>query len=672
MRHDFALDAATEAAERARSGTWRNGPPETLGVALTGMGRPQLSSGDLAMSVSYLSVSTFATSGDAVDLFDDFYLSANVSFATTDPNGDGIVAGAGTTIGYVYGSIFAGHDGVDCPNGNGQIVVGATGTISAEFVGLAFGAGANLVENQGLISGVATGVFCKGGNDTIVNSGLIESAASGITFGVLITGGGNSITNSGTIFGEEGVAIGSAPTDGAQTIVNSGVIEGNLTGVITGNASTTVTNSGHIVNGVQFGSSYDTLINKGTITGNVVFGAGGAIANPTTGDFANYYDGTGGSVTGWIEGGSGDSDFTGGSGADRFDLSAGGTYSVFGGDGNDRFVLGANLFPDDMIDGGPGFDTVVLNGDYSAGLTFAATTMTDVERLVLKEGHSYNLTPNDATVAAGQTLIVDGSTLRPSDAITLNASRETDGSYDIRGGAGADTFLFTPAHFSASDLIQGGPTGSIDTLGFTTAGTIGSGAFANVSGIERIVLANGTTSVSIPDALVTSAANSSLTIVGGTGADTINASGVTTATNSVRLIGGAGADHLIAGGGAETFVYTAASDSTGPDYDTITGMNFAFDRFDVPGAPGTIKAINPAVTTGSLSTATFNANLAAAVGAAKLGPHDALLFTPSGGTLAGQTFLIADLNGTAGYQGNADLVVHLAGQTGTLTTANFV
>jgi hypothetical protein len=281
------------------------------------------------------------------------------------------------------------------------------------------------------------------------------------------------------------------------------------------------------------------------------------------------------------------------------------------------------------------------------------------------------LTPADATVAAGQTLIIDGSTLGSSDALTLDASRETDGYYDIRGGAGVDTFLFNAQDFSASDHIQGG-TGSSNVLSFTTAGSIASSAFPNVSGIETTAFANGTNSIAIPDSLVSSATGHSLTMIGGTGTDKIDASGVTTATDTVRLLGGAGADMLTAGGGTDTFVYNAAGDSTGPNYDTISGANFAHDYFDVPGPPGTIRAINPAVKGKKLSTPTFNANLAAAIGSKQLGAHDAVLFTPSGGTLAGQTFLVADLNGTAGYQANTDLVVHLTGQTGTLTTGNFV
>jgi hypothetical protein len=48
------------------------------------------------------------------------------------------------------------------------------------------------------------------------------------------------------------------------------------------------------------------------------------------------------------------------------------------------------------------------------------------------------------------------------------------------------------------------------------------------------------------------------------------------------------------------------------------------------------------------------------------------LFTATTGTLAGQTFLVIDENGTAGYQAGADLVIDVTvAFTGTLTTANF-
>jgi hypothetical protein len=38
------------------------------------------------------------------------------------------------------------------------------------------------------------------------------------------------------------------------------------------------------------------------------------------------------------------------------------------------------------VDGGTGTDTLVLAGDYSHGVIFAATTMVDVEKIVLGRG----------------------------------------------------------------------------------------------------------------------------------------------------------------------------------------------------------------------------------------------------------------------------------------------
>ncbi|MGH6872936.1 MAG: bluetail domain-containing putative surface protein [Rhizomicrobium sp.] len=122
---------------------------------------------------------------------------------------------------------------------------------------------------------------------------------------------------------------------------------------------------------------------------------------------------------------------------------------------------------------------------------------------------------------------------------------------------------------------------------------------------------------------------------------------------------------------ADTFIYTAVADSTGPKYDVITGVKFDNDRFDVHQAGGSVVGVDSAVTAGTLSTAGFDTNLAAAVGAGQMAAHTALLFTPNAGTLSGHTFLIVDENGTAGYQAGADLVIDVTGATGTLITGHF-
>jgi len=104
----------------------------------------------------------------------------------------------------------------------------------------------------------------------------------------------------------------------------------------------------------------------------------------------------------------------------------------------------------------------------------------------------------------------------------------------------------------------------------------------------------------------------------------------------------------------------------------IAGVNFAHDRFDVTTNIDAVTGINTAVTSGTLSNASFNTDLAADLGSTKLSADHAVLFTASAGQLIGDRFLVVDLNGTAGYQANSDLVIRLTGARGTLTTANFI
>src|SRR5689334_5588837 len=56
-------------------------------------------------------------------------------------------------------------------------------------------------------------------------------------------------------------------------------------------------------------------------------------------------------------------------------VSGDGVDTLKGGAGDDVFVLTSYLTDADRLDGGAGNDTLRLNGDYSAGLTFTATTM---------------------------------------------------------------------------------------------------------------------------------------------------------------------------------------------------------------------------------------------------------------------------------------------------------
>jgi hypothetical protein len=89
---------------------------------------------------------------------------------------------------------------------------------------------------------------------------------------------------------------------------------------------------------------------------------------------------------------------------------------------------------------------------------------------------------------------------------------------------------------------------------------------------------------------------------------------------------------------------------------------------------GNITGIDTTVTVGRLKSSKFDQDMASAVAASDLGARHAVLFTPDSGNLAGNTYLIVDQNGVAGYQAGADLVMRLDTPTnlGNLDTADFI
>lgn len=139
-----------------------------------------------------------------------------------------------------------------------------------------------------------------------------------------------------------------------------------------------------------------------------------------------------------------------------------GSFLVFGGLGNDSLTGGqgsdAFFFGDggrftaaDHVDGGSGTDDQLgLRGNYSAGVVFGASTMTNIETLVLLSASDarfappgtafdYNLTLDDANVGAGKMLNVNANGLHAGEDVTFNGSAERDGSFRFMMGAGNDT-----------------------------------------------------------------------------------------------------------------------------------------------------------------------------------------------------------------------------------------
>lgn len=135
----------------------------------------------------------------------------------------------------------------------------------------------------------------------------------------------------------------------------------------------------------------------------------------------------------------------------------------------------------------------------------------------------------------------------------------------FRGTKRADQFLFDPADLNSGDVVDG--YGGTDTLVFTAGGVVTADRLRNVEGIERIQLSDAGNTIMLTQLLVETAADSTLVVRGGSGADKIDASEIeylVTPTGLVRLFGGAG-DDVLTGGFADQVIYDG-----GVGRDTIT------------------------------------------------------------------------------------------------------
>jgi len=155
--------------------------------------------------------------------------------------------------------------------------------------------------------------------------------------------------------------------------------------------------------------------------------------------------------------GGGNDVLTGGAGNDTFNLAEGGRDTVRGGAGNDVVKATGTFDATDAIDGGTGnADKLEIDGlGGGDAIVFGATTLRNVENLTLDGGHSYSIVTNDATVAAGQTLTVTAWGMSAGQNLVFDGGAETNGSFNIRAGAGDDT-------------VTGG--GKADTFDFSTGG----------------------------------------------------------------------------------------------------------------------------------------------------------------------------------------------------------
>ncbi|HEY2070344.1 MAG TPA: calcium-binding protein [Rhizomicrobium sp.] len=706
----------------------------TLGISNASSGDFWLNGGALGAGDSLVANLTAVTSGE-VDVTGG---AGNDTITSGDPSGgtqvdlstggdDTFVGGAG--VNYIYiGDALTTADSITGGSGGNYLV------LEGDSYSSGFALDAGELHNIGYVKVLGDHTYVLTGDPHALSSnnflivdggamtgGSLQFDGSSVTDGAfsLYGGAGDDILKGGSKADTLDLSVGGEDQDfgnaGNDTFNVGGGLDAGDT--VDGGAGTDTMNFGGdysaglvlgattVTNVEKFsfanGFSYNITTNDATVASGQTLTVN---ASALTGSNALTFDGsaeTDGVFS--ITGGAGNDVITGGAGADTFDFSKGGEDQINGNAGADILNAGAALDSGDTINGGAGTDTLNFNGDYSTGLVLGATTVTNVETFNFSDGHSYNITTDDATVAAGQTLTVTASALTGSNALVFNGAAETDGIFTITSGAGNDVLTggaqgdsFTPG--SGNDTINGG--GGDDSVFYMTALTgadIFNGGAGNdylglggkdytgasavvftatsLSSVEEIQVNVGHKySITMNDANV--AAGATL-LVDGTRSTQFTFDGSAETDGHLQIAGGAGADVLTGGQSSDEFIFGTVSWSTGTGYDTVTNVNFSSDHlwlnsdgsnFDTGFVP---TGVDTAIASGALSTATFNTDLATAVNSVHLAANHAVLVTATSGTLSGHTFLVVDGNGTAGYQANADYVIDVTGFSGTLSTASF-
>ncbi|HEX3866842.1 MAG TPA: calcium-binding protein, partial [Gemmatimonadaceae bacterium] len=397
---------------------------------------------------------------------------------------------------------------------------------------------------------------------------------------------------------------------------------------------------------------------------------------------------------------------TGGAQSDTFDLTQAaplGDVEAYGGGGDDTFQFLDNFDSSgQIVDGGSGTNTLSLDGDYS-GISLVGGVISNIQDVVLAGGHSYTGVQIFDDVSGGAATTIDATALLAGDALSLDASASSDalllnagaGTYTITGSTQDDTFNMG-ADFSAADSIDGGAGNDTVTLdGDYSAAPDDLGGLFSVETIsvaaghsydlvsDDVTVGSGQTLTVDASAL---GAGDSLTFDGSaetdgqfiftagagdnmlTGGAQSDSFDLSAGGNNV-VTGGGGADVFTAGSGIETFVYNAASESTGPGYDTIAGFDASKDMIQLTGieVAGLTEFTNRTV-----SAATFDNDINNAIGADSLtGQTPVIITTDASGDIKNQTLLIVDANGDDHYDSGSDYIIDITGYSGTLTAANF-
>jgi Ca2+-binding RTX toxin-like protein len=280
-------------------------------------------------------------------------------------------------------------------------------------------------------------------------------------------------------------------------------------------------------------------------------------------------------------------------GADRFIMTGGGADTVDGGNGDDVALFNDSFSANDTFDGGSGNDTLRLTG--SVTTVFGATTIQNVENIVMSSGHDYDLTLDNGNIGTGHTLNVDAGALASFDLFTLDLSNVVDGTVNAIGGAGDDLFIAGSgteilngrggddefdmgANFTAASRINGGDDngkGDLIVLDGDYSGGVIFGALT-VRNVEEIDLTGGHSySLTTNNATVSPGADLLIDAEDLGRADVLTFNGAAEKDGTFTIFGGDGND-VITGGLGDDYIDGERGNNTingGGGSDTLLGCD---------------------------------------------------------------------------------------------------
>ncbi|MFL6844374.1 MAG: M10 family metallopeptidase C-terminal domain-containing protein [Allosphingosinicella sp.] len=439
----------------------------------------------------------------------------------------------------------------------------------------------------------------------------------------------------GSLFADNGSGADFAPADGRLIVgeVNGSAANVGETITLASGARLTVNSDGtfnydtnHAFDSLAaYGSGGSNSLGHDSFTYKLVAGDTAMVDLSIRGEYSTPHI---------VQGSAGADSLIGASGPDSLMLQLGGDDVVHAGAGNDLIFFGAALTAADIVDGGAGVDTLIVQGDYAGGLTLTAN-VTNIENLSILAGtntnigapgtelYDYVITTNDANFAAGVQVRVNAGALLPGEDFTFDGRAETDASFVVYGGRGVDTllgglgndifFFAEKLQFAPGDTVDGGvgydsvyfrgnytidfnapgyagQFNSIESMTLTSAGDTRyarggpsefdySIALADANLAAGVTLTvNGTLLQSFETMVVDGSQESDgfLRIFAGSSDDTIKGGG-----QADLIHGNLGADTITGGGGADTFRYQKSAESTSSSMDHILDFTPGTDKIEL-------------------------------------------------------------------------------------------